>query len=101
MHTGTKILILINVLWSDETKIELFDHNDHCDHDHCYIWRKRGEACKPENTIPAVKYGGGSIVLWGCFATGGTGALHIIHSIMKKEHYIEILKEHLKTPARS
>jgi len=36
------------VLWSDETKIELFDIN-------------------PKNTIPAVKYGGGNIMLWGCF----------------------------------
>ena len=36
-----------NVLWSDETKIELFGHNDHC----C-VWRKNGEACKPKNTIP-------------------------------------------------
>jgi hypothetical protein len=24
-----------NVLWSDETKIELFGHDDHC-----YVWRK-------------------------------------------------------------
>jgi hypothetical protein len=29
-----------NVLWSDETKIELFGHNDHR-----YVWRKKGEAC--------------------------------------------------------
>jgi hypothetical protein len=26
-----------NVLWSDETKIELFGHNDHR-----YVWRKMG-----------------------------------------------------------
>ena len=30
-----------NVLWSDETKIELCVHNDHH-----YVWRKKGEACK-------------------------------------------------------
>ena len=47
-----------NVLWSDETKIELFGH-----HDHRYVWRKKGEACKPKNTIPTVKHGGGSIML--------------------------------------
>ena len=41
-----------NVLWSDETKIELFGHNDHR-----YVWRKKGEACKPKNTIPIVKHG--------------------------------------------
>ena len=51
-----------NVLWSDKRKIELFGHNDHC-----YVWRKKGEACKPKNTIPTVKHVGGSIMLWGCF----------------------------------
>ena len=45
-----------NVLWSDETKIELFGHNAHR-----YFWRKKGEACKPKITIPTVKHGGGSI----------------------------------------
>ena len=59
-----------NVLWSDETKIELFVQNDHH-----YVWRKKGKACKPKNTILTVKHGGGSTMLWGCFASGGTGAL--------------------------
>ena len=40
-----------NVLWSDETKIELFGNNDQR-----YVWRKKGEACKPKNTIPTVKH---------------------------------------------
>ena len=61
------------ILWSDETKIELFDHNDRC-----YVWRKKREAFKPKNTIPTVKHGGGSIMLLRCFAAGGTGALHKI-----------------------
>ena len=41
-----------NVLWSDETKIELFSHNVHR-----YVWRKTGEGCKPKDTIPTVKHG--------------------------------------------
>jgi hypothetical protein len=41
-----------NVLWSNETKIELFGCNDHC-----YIWMEKGEACKPKNTIPTLKHG--------------------------------------------
>lgn len=36
-------------------------------------------------------------MLWGCFTAEGTGALHIIDGIMKKENYVDILKQHLKT----
>ena len=32
-----------NVLWSDETKIELFGHNDHW-----FFGGKKGQACKPK-----------------------------------------------------
>ena len=78
---GTKIaLFWRNVLWSDETKIELIGHNVHC-----YVWMKNREACKPKNNIPTVKHGGGSIMLWLCFATGGTGALHQVDGIMRKK----------------
>lgn len=36
--------------WSDETKIELLGHNDHC-----YVWRKKGQAHKPKNTINPIE----------------------------------------------
>uniref|UniRef100_A0AAZ3PUR4 Transposase Tc1-like domain-containing protein n=1 Tax=Oncorhynchus tshawytscha TaxID=74940 RepID=A0AAZ3PUR4_ONCTS len=42
-HGAKYSTFLRNVLRSDERKIELFGHNDHC-----YVWRKKGEACKPE-----------------------------------------------------
>ena len=70
---GTRPYFLENVLWSDETKIELFGHNDHR-----YVWTKKWEVCKPKNSIPTVMHGGGSIMLWWCFAAGGIGALHKI-----------------------
>uniref|UniRef100_A0A0E9WK91 Uncharacterized protein n=1 Tax=Anguilla anguilla TaxID=7936 RepID=A0A0E9WK91_ANGAN len=42
---------------------------------------------------------GGSIMFWQCFAGKGTGAQKI-DSIMSKEDYLEIRKQHLKTSAR-
>jgi hypothetical protein len=46
-----------------------------------------------------VKHGDGSI-MWGCFAAGGTGALHKIDGIMRNEYYMGILKQHLNISVR-
>ena len=61
---------------------------------------KNGEVCKPKNTIPTVKHGGDSIMLWGCIAAGRTGALYKIDDIMRMENNVDILKQHLKTSVR-
>ena len=61
---------------------------------------KRGMLVKQKNTIPTVKHVGGSIMLWGCIAAGGTGALHKIDGIMSMEKFVDILKQHLKTSVR-
>lgn len=39
-------------------------------------------------------------MLWGCFAAGGTSAHYKIDGIMRKENYMDILKQPLKTSAR-
>uniref|UniRef100_A0AAZ3PE18 Transposase Tc1-like domain-containing protein n=1 Tax=Oncorhynchus tshawytscha TaxID=74940 RepID=A0AAZ3PE18_ONCTS len=56
----------VKVLWSDETKIELFGINS----TRC-VWRRRNAAYDPKNTIPTVKHGGGNIMLWRCFSAKG------------------------------
>ena len=38
--------------------------------------------------------------MWGCFAAGRTGVLHKIDGFMRKENYVDILKQHLKTSVR-
>ena len=47
---------ITNILWSDETKIELYGL-----YAKRHVWRKPG-------TIPTMKHSGGSIMLWGWFS---------------------------------
>lgn len=63
-----------------------------------YVWRSKGEASKPKSSVSAVKHGSGSIMLWGCFAVGGTGTLHKLDGIIKD--YFQTLQLHLRSTAR-
>uniref|UniRef100_A0A803K548 Transposase n=1 Tax=Xenopus tropicalis TaxID=8364 RepID=A0A803K548_XENTR len=83
------------VLWSDETKVELFGHNSKK-----YVWRKNNTALHQKNPIPTVKHGGGSIMLWSCFSSAGTGALVKIEGIMNSSKYQSILAQNLQASAR-
>ena len=67
-HVGDSLNVGRKVLWSDETNIELFGHQRKC-----YGWRKSNTSHHPKNTIPTVKHGGGSIMLWDVFQQQGLG----------------------------
>ena len=71
------------MIWSEETNIELFDLNAKL-----HVWKKPG-------TIPTVKHGGGSIMLWGCFSEKGTGRQFRIEEKMNGAKYREILDQNL------
>ncbi len=46
--------------------------------------------------IPTVKHGGGSVMVWGCFAASGPGRLAIIDGTMNSVLYQKILKENVR-----
>ncbi|KAI3361862.1 hypothetical protein L3Q82_001982 [Scortum barcoo] len=84
------------VIWSDETKIELFGKNSTC-----RVWRRKNAELHPKNTKPTVKHGGGNIMLWGCFSAKGPGRLIRVMERMNGAIYREILSENLLPSARA
>ena len=69
--------------WSDETKMKLFGMND------------KHHVCRKPGTIPTVRNGGGSIIMWGCSSAAGTGRLVRIEPKMNRAKYRDILDENL------
>ena len=82
------------VIWSDETKIKLFG-NKH----QRWFWRSQKHSHIEKTPIPNVKYGGGSLMFWGCFSSKGPGHLVRIHGIMDSIKYQQILNENLTAPS--
>ncbi len=80
-----------NVLWTDETKVELFGKARHST-----VYRKQKEAY----TVPTVKHGGGSRMFWGCFAASGTGCIDCVQGIMKSGDYQKILAHNVGPSVR-
>ncbi|KAI4885044.1 hypothetical protein NFI96_004333 [Prochilodus magdalenae] len=66
-----------------------------------HVWRRKNDEDHPKNTIPTVKHGGGSIMLWGCFSAHGTGRLHCIKERMAGAMYCEILGNNLLPSIRA
>ncbi len=62
-----------HVLWSDETKINLFG-SDGIER----VWRQPGEGYKDKCVLPTVKHGGVSVMVWGCMSAAGTGELQFM-----------------------
>ncbi|KAK3562843.1 hypothetical protein QTP86_010750 [Hemibagrus guttatus] len=81
-----------NTLWTDETKIELLGRS--VSH---YVWRKSNTAFQIKIIIPTVKYGGGSVMVCGCFAASGPGRLAVINGTMNSAVYQKILKENVRS----
>ncbi len=67
----------LHILWSDETKINVFGTDGFKT-----VWHRKGEEYKGKCMVPTVKHGGGSVLMWGCMSAAGVGELHFIDGIM-------------------
>ena len=67
-HIDKDCLFWSRVLWTDETEIELFGHNNVS-----HVYRESSKAFLPKNNVPTVKHGGGSLMFWGVLLPLGLG----------------------------
>jgi len=75
------------VIFSDESKFNVFGSDGRS-----FVWRQANTEMEVKNLRATVKHGGGSIMIWGCMAAGGTGNLVFIDEIIDKYKYL-----HFKT----
>ncbi len=94
-HVGKSPEYWDQVLWSDESKFNIFGSDGRI-----MVWRRPGEALKTECLRATVKHGGGSVMVWGCMAANGVGNIEFINGIMVKEIYEGILDRNLLSSAR-
>lgn len=71
-----------NVLWSDESKLEIFGTKRRV-----FVRRYLNERVADNCTVASVKHGGGSVMVWGCFGGSTVGDLIKIEGILRKEQY--------------
>ncbi|GFV22467.1 transposable element Tcb1 transposase [Trichonephila clavipes] len=89
-HRSKPISFWNTVIFSDESKFNLYGSDGRFK-----IWRETRKALAPKNTIKAIKFRGGSVLVWGCMSAGGVGELAFIDGIMDKHVYLGILKDNL------
>ena len=78
------------VVWSDETKINRLGSDGRN-----YVWKRAGNRCTDQHVKPTVKFGGGSIMIWGCMTSQGVGYACRIEGTMDAELYRSILRDEL------
>ena len=71
VHKDWTIQLWIKVLWTDESKFEIFGSTRRV-----YVRRRVGERAATFCIKPSLKYGGGSVMLSDAFASCKVGDLH-------------------------
>ena len=75
------------VIFSDETKIELFSRNREK-----WTYHASGEQLQARHIAKTIKHGGGNIMVWGCMTGKGFGRIVRIEGNMDRFQYAHILE---------
>jgi transposase len=79
-----------SVVWSDESRFTIYKNDGPG-----LVWRPPGTRFNIENMTPTVKFGGGGLMMWGCFSGKGLGPLVKVDGNLNSLGYIQILEDHL------
>ncbi len=76
------------VIWNDESRFRLFGSDGRT-----YVWREPNTRLEEKNLTPTVKFGGGGIMVWGCFAGNTIGNLVVVPETLNTTNYIDLLSK--------
>lgn len=79
------------VVWSDETKINRLGSDGRK-----WVWKKENEGLNDRLVEGTLKFGGGSIMIWGCMFWEGPGYATHIQGKMDADLYVSILDDELQ-----
>jgi transposase len=79
------------VVWSDETKVNRLGSDGRK-----WVWKKAGEELSDRLVEGTKKFGGGSVMVWGCMLWEGVGYACKIDGIMDSNLYVQILDDDLQ-----
>lgn len=78
------------MVFSDESRFCLF-HSDGREK----VWRRANERYNPDCLMSTVKFGGASVMVWGCFSWWGVGPLVVIEGTLNQDRYASLMETHL------
>jgi hypothetical protein len=78
-------------VWSDETKINCLGSDGRN-----WAWKRAGEGLSDRLVQGTQKFGGGSLMIWGCMLWEGPGFATTIEGRMNAKLYTEIMEDELQ-----